>query len=433
MVSLQAINKILQTKDISLITTNALTPEYFTPYEKEITFITEHFNKYKTVPDIETFISAFPEFTPFEVSESDSYLLNSLSEEKLYRDAVPIIQKSAEILKTNSNDAVEYLVSNIKELSGHIGIHSVDIIQQAKKRFEKYQEKLKEDSNKFYITTGFRELDDVIYGWQRGEELVILFARTNQGKSWVLAKILTHAWQIGNNIGFISPEMSDNSIGYRFDTLYKHFDNQSLNFGKEVKDYETYINELSNNNHKFLVATPADFDMNITVSKLKTFIQNNNIQLLGIDGLSYMRDERCGRYDKREAELTHISEDLMSLSVELSIPIIGVVQANRDGVKLNDGNLELENIRDADGISFSASKVLALRQRVTEETLEISIKKNRTGRVGDKLLYHWRPAVGEFDFIAKDDEETAKEKIDELKERYEPEPSRASASSTSVF
>lgn len=423
MVQLQTLNKILQTKDISIITSNALTPDYFKPYEKEAQFIIEHFNKYKTVPDMETFISNFQDFTPIEVTESDSYLLNTLAEEKLYRDAVPIIKKSAEILKTNSNDAVEYLMSQMKPLSGQIGIHSVDIIQQAFHRLQKYQEKVNGEDSKFFITTGFEELDAIVHGWQRGEELIILFARTNQGKSWILTKMLTHAWQIGNNVGFISPEMSDDTIGYRFDTLYQHFDNQSLNFGKPIENYEQYIKDLTKKENKFLVATPADFDRVITVSKLRTFILNNNIQILGIDGMSYLTDERVGRYDKREAELTHISEDLMSLSVELEIPIIGVVQANRDGVTINGGNLQLENIRDADGIAFNASKVLSIRQKVDEETLELSVKKNRSGAVGDKFLYHWHPATGDFIYMPSTDDgvpqEKREEKITELKNKFE--------------
>ena len=140
--------------------------------------------------------------------------------------------------------------------------------------------------------------------------------------------------------------------------------------------------------------------------------------------MSYLSDERCTRYDKREAELTHISEDLFSLSMELKVPIIGVVQANRDGVKINGGDLGLENIRDADGISYNASKVISIRQRVDEETLELNIKKNRDGAVGGKLLYKWTPNLGDLVYLPSNDDcvsdEKRKEKIDDLKAKFEP-------------
>ena len=111
MIQLQALNRILESGDISLIVNNALDISYFEPYQNEYDFIVEHYKKYGKVPDKETFISEFPEFNFFEVTETDKYLLDTLLEDKLYRDAVPVIQTAAELLKTNSVDAVEYLMS----------------------------------------------------------------------------------------------------------------------------------------------------------------------------------------------------------------------------------------------------------------------------------------------------------------------------------
>lgn len=422
MVQIQALNKILNTKDISFISHNGLDASYFAPYEKEAQYIIDHYSKYHAVPDAETFVANFPDFSLFNVTESDSYLLSALEEEKTYADTVPVIQKAAEIMKTDANEAVNYLMEKLKK-GKRVTNTAVNIVHNAKGRLNKYIEKRDGNFEDFFITTGFPELDSAIHGFQRGEEFVVLFARPNQGKSWILTKMLTHAWQIGNNVGIISPEMSEDSIGYRFDTLYKHFDNQSLNFGKEADGYETYIEELATAKNKFIVATPSEFNNNITVSKLRNFIEENELQFLGIDGLSYLRDERASRFDKREAELTHISEDLINLSREIGIPIIGVVQANRDGVKMNGGELELENIRDADGISYSATKVLSIRQKFDEETIQLSVKKNRNGRVGDKLIYHWIPELGQFMYIPNEENKSAfdEKAVEDVKKSFETE------------
>ena len=40
--------------------------------------------------------------------------------------------------------------------------------------------------------------------------------------------MLAHSWQLGYNVGLISPEMSATKIGYRFDTLVNHFSNKNL-------------------------------------------------------------------------------------------------------------------------------------------------------------------------------------------------------------
>ena len=91
-------------------------------------------------------------------------------------------------------------------------------IQRDFEQLEEYLER-KNNSDRWFFTSGFPELDDIIHGIQRLEEFLVIVARTNQGKSWVLEKIVTHIWQLGFNVGYISPEMRASSIGFRFDTL----------------------------------------------------------------------------------------------------------------------------------------------------------------------------------------------------------------------
>ena len=302
------------------------------------------------------------------------------------------------MLKTNANDAVEYLHSQLPNLEIAATTEGIDIISQADERYQAYLDK-RESDNPWYITTGFEELDDILNGWAKGEELIVLFARTGQGKSWVLAKTLTHAWEIGNRVGYISPEMSPTKIGYRFDTLLKNFSNRNLVWGREEPGYQQYINDLKTKENPFIVATPLDFQKKVTVTKLKHFCQTNKLDILGIDGITYLTDERYKRGDNKTISLTNISEDLMALSIELGIPILVVVQSNRDGVKNADseGTPELENIRDSDGIAQNATKVIALRQ--TGAGLEFGIKKHRDGINGGKLIYYWDIDKGIFNYI----------------------------------
>ncbi len=421
MITLQILNKVIQTGDIQLITKNALTEEYFVGYEKEFNFILDHFNKYGNVPDKATILDKFNEFNLIEVTETDKYLLDTLYEEHLYYKSVEVVQKVAELLKHNSNDAVEYLHSQLPNLQIAATTEGTDIIKQADERYKIYLEKMNAE-NPWYITTGFEELDDILNGWAKGEELIVLFARTGQGKSWVLAKTLTHAWEIGNRVGYISPEMSPTKIGYRFDTLLKNFSNRNLVWGKEEPGYQQYIDDLKTKKNPFIVATPLDFQKKVTVTKLKHFCQTNKLDILGIDGITYLTDERYKRGDNKTISLTNISEDLMALSIELGIPILVVVQSNRGGVKNEDseGTPELENIRDSDGIAQNASKVIALRQ--TGAGLEFGIKKHRDGINGGKLIYYWDIDKGQFNYIPSSEDavkpEKRQKKADEIKNSF---------------
>ena len=181
MVTLQIINKILATESLDIVEKNSLTDEYFVGYEEEFNFIVDHCREYGNVPDKATFVDKFNKFNFVDVAESDDYLLNTLYEEKLYYDSVRVVQEVAERLKTDSNDAVEYLQSQIENLQIKTTKKCTDIISQADERYQTYLDKMN-GGNSWYVTTGFQELDSIINGWSKGEELAVIFARTGEGK-----------------------------------------------------------------------------------------------------------------------------------------------------------------------------------------------------------------------------------------------------------
>lgn len=427
MIQLQFLSYVLNNKDMSIVKDNNIDSNYFLEYEDEYKFVEDHYNTYKKVPDIETFMSKFPDFDLVDVSETQDYLVNTLREEYLYSKVVPVIKKSAELLKTDANEATHYLQSEMINLQPNYRTSAVDIIHSTS-RIEMFEDKSKHP-DKWYIPTGFEELDDIIGGWQKGEEFVVVYARTGNGKSWVVVKFAEHAWLMGENVGYVSPEMSADKIGYRFDTLYHHYSNRALVRGDvssvTIDDYQQYGAELARHENRFLVTTPRDFNNKVTVSKLRTFVEQNKLGMLVVDGITYLTDERYKRGDTKTTSLTNISEDLMQLSCELKIPVIVVVQSNRGGVK-EDANAtpDLEDIRDSDGISHNSTKVISLRQKGGEALL-MEIKKHRDGEFGKKLTYMWNIDEGRFEWTPGEGDDAQPERRhkrqEEIKETHSKE------------
>lgn len=740
MVQSQIINYILSKSDDSILINNQITLDFFTEYSQEINYIHDHKEQYGNIPDKETFLEKFPDFDIIEVSETERYLVDTIREEHLYSNAVPIVKKFAELLKSDSNEAAEYLRTQMQYLQPNYSIGGIDITKQSDIRYTEYTER-KDNQKAFYFDSGFKELDDIIHGIQRGEELIVLVARLGNGKclqkgtkvlmadgtlknvedvavgdyvqslgranrveylhngisngyriipklgepfvvssqhiltlkvlkefydkrtghmttcgeydlvdvtiedylkwsnhkkrraslyrpaveyaekeqtippyilgswigdgyarevticnpdeevisewreyahknglelvqrcdklsygisgenkkpntvlrafkdlgvinnkhiplnyltgsreqrlellaglldtdgyyseenlsyeitfksrelieqtaqlcrglglrvgqiqskynskynkdyyritikgnlsiiptrvkrkqsnvssntevltrftveevplieyygfqvdgdnryllwdntlthnTWCLLKMAVSVWAQRQSIGYISPEMSYNTIGYRIDTLLGHFSNTNLMHGNDEESYHMFIDELKEKENKFVVATPKDFNKKITVSKLRNFVQQYNLQALFIDGIKYLSDERGRKNDNLTTSLTNISEDLMELSVELEIPVIVVVQANRGGVSdaNEDDTPELESIRDSDGIAHNASKVISLKQKA-DGVLVMSVKKNRFGKFGSSVSYSWDIDHGVFSYISTND------------------------------
>ena len=422
-VVIQVLSRIIQTKDLSIVLENGLTVDYFVGYEQEFEYIMDHYERYNCVPDEVTIRDVFPEFRTIPVDEPNEYLLETLVH--FYR-GFSIYQACVKTVEYINNhpgqtDIVENLIRQDLDLLPILGGAKncgVQILGSCE-RFDDILQK-KDNPRGNFIKTGFDELDSEIGGWSRGEEFVVLFGRTGQGKSWILLKTLLAAAKCGNRIGLVSPEMSASSVGYRSDTISGGFSNFALKSGKiaddveELSKYDSFLKEQSNSGDFFLVASLKDFNNSVTISKLRNWVVQNKLDVLAIDGIKYIDDERRKRGDNTTTMLTNISEDLMTLSVELKIPVIVCVQSNRGGSKgtEEDGLPELENIRDSDGISHSATKVIAIRQR--DNKIEMQIKKNRDGNDGQLFVYNINLNYGKFEFESS----TIKGKVSNKRDDY---------------
>ena len=107
MIQLQLLSKVLSSGNNSIIEDNFLTRDYFTGYEEEYDFIQEHKNKYGNVPDTATFLAKFPDVELVECNETDKFLVDTIREEHLYYQSIPVVQKVAELLKSDANAAAD--------------------------------------------------------------------------------------------------------------------------------------------------------------------------------------------------------------------------------------------------------------------------------------------------------------------------------------
>lgn len=420
MVQLQILNKVINEGDIHLITDHNLDVSYFPEYEMEFRFLMDYYHKYKTIPSRETFISKFADFQVLEVRDSNEYLLETIREENLFNKSLPVMKKVSELMKTNAVEAFNFLRGKLPELVMATDGGAVDLIKDASIRATSLEERATADTPSS-ISTGLPELDKSLGGWMRGEELVTVVARTGEGKTWLLVFFMVEAWKQGYTVGIYSGEMSAEKIGYRFDTILNHYSNSQLIKGTIPKlgEYMKYIEELKGRNLKpFWVITPKDLGGRATVSQLEAFIDNYHLDILGVDQYSLMRDERGSRYADTREQLEHISTDLFELSIKKHIPIIALSQANRMGAKQEGekGTPDIDTIYGADAIGQNSTKIISFRQ--TGPGVEISIKKNRDGKRGDKFLYNWDYDNGTLQYIPSADNPADESQMSRNKEHY---------------
>ena len=406
MVDLQILNRVLEENSIRLIKDNNLTEAHFAAYCDEFKFITSHFDTYGKVPDRATIAAKFPDFEFLKCSEPDDYLIKTIQEEHLYFEAVPVIQKAATLLKTDSIEAVRYIREELQRLEKNISVSGYDIISNSIDRLKELQRR---QEKKYFVPTGFDELDRLLFGWKSGEELVTWLGRTNEGKSWVVEKCLQGCWSRGYAVGLYSGEMSRTSVAFRFDALQRNFSNSLLTAGRvNEAQYKDYLEVLKKNPTPFYVITPKDLGGPATVSQLRDFAERNSIKVLGVDQYSLMRDERARKGQQTRLDYAHISEDLFLLSDRLKIPVIAAAQANRAAMAKGEdekvGAPKIEHLAESDAVAQNSSKVISIKN--SDGILEMNVLKNRDGAKGFTLTYRWDIDSGEFTYIPSNESDT---------------------------
>ncbi|MBQ6630969.1 MAG: hypothetical protein IJH55_02405, partial [Romboutsia sp.] len=323
MIEAQVISKLLDEGNIDILLNENINSTYFITYNEEAKFIFTHYNEYKKVPTKETFLGKFTEFELTSAAEDWKYLITQLREGYMFSELAKLFNSSTSVIENNALEGYQLIKNKIAELEAIKPISSNDIIANADSRYQTYETKLN-NTNENVIKIGLDEMDDKLFGWNMGEELVTIMARTNQGKSWLLLEFLMNAWKQGKRVGLYSGEMSSEQIGYRFDALYNHFSNLNLMRAnkEEEKAYKKYIEQLKENKNCFVVITPKDLGHLATVNDIDYMIKKYNLDIVGVDQYSLMEDYRSKKGDPLRIRLGNISADLFNLSMKYKIPII---------------------------------------------------------------------------------------------------------------
>ncbi len=171
----------------------------------------------------------------------------------------------------------------------------------------------------------------------------------------------------GEKVGIYSGEMSVRQLQERIlccaKQNYTDTQEQALQF---VKDNNLFIRVL----------TQKELRRRANVTDLEEMIIREKLTMLVVDQLSLMEDESYKPGNPVRFQYGNISADLFSLSIKYGIPIILLVQSNRQGINMQNAP-EIENIAESDAVAQNATRVVSLRNE--NGILTLKIIKNRYG------------------------------------------------------
>lgn len=397
---------------------NSIDDSFFSDYQDEYNFIRNHLSNYNQVPDKLTFANQFSDFDWIEVTENPNYLVDELYRDRNKRTLAKVFNGVRDRINVGDVEgAMALFTSSSQELVASTHIDCVDIIRDTT-RYEAYLERT-QDFNKFYVKTGFPELDELIGGWDRLEEYATIVARPGVGKSWVLLRCAMAAAEQGLRAGLYSGEMSETKVGYRFDTLAGHISNSGIIHGNSelMNSYKSFLDSMSSRFSGTLkVITPKMIKHSATVTDLEAFIEKEKLDILFIDQHSLMEDQRKAKDPVTRA--ANISKDLKNLQVLKRIPIITVSQQNRSLVDDN-AVLDVSHIAQADRIGQDSTVVVFLEQK--NQVLTMHLAKSRDNGAGVKIKYAIDLDKGIFQFVPNEEDPISSEACEQLRNEFEPQ------------
>jgi replicative DNA helicase len=427
MVECQVINYMLDQGSYDIIKKYTLDETYFPGYSEEFGFIQNHYTKYQVVPDISTFMAKFPDFDLFEINESEEAMVEALKEEKAYSLIGPTLN---EINMQAAEDAIK--AANLMKEKAELILKEVnikrykpgyDIFEKAYERAQLYLARM-ELKGMLGCTSNIPKLDEVTHGWIKSD-FVALTARIQQGKSWISEYLALMPWLLQKKkVGIWSLENQKDVVGYRADTLLKHFSNDALMSGKEVlrwqdsrpvltkEDYLDYVEAAKGFGVPFVVYDNTDSASGgWDIETIFDVAVEQGYDLIVIDQLSLLAVKP--KVKSIREGYVHTTRYIRAGVNQVDFPVILNCQSGREAAKMamkdKEATPELFQIAESDSVGQDATKVISLLN--LDGLLKMSLKKNTMGRSGIDVILKWDIDHGELEPLHLEDDDPNPENV----------------------
>jgi hypothetical protein len=193
------------------------------------------------------------------------------------------------------------------------------------------------------------------------DDYIVLYGRPKSFKSWVLSYIIAWTFNMGKRSIIYTKEMTPENIFRRVIACIAQLNYEGLRMGKLMPQEKRalyaareFMRALQATNNVYCLSgkdAPAGGD---TVPWLRAKAEKFKPDYIFVDGMYLMSDVRKSR--KENERVKSISRDLSDLRLDLKIPIIVTIQANRDAAKNQDANLD--EIAFSDALSQDATCIM---------------------------------------------------------------------------
>lgn len=313
----------------------------------------------------------------FDEENIDSYIDYVLSQ---YSKGM-IIDYATKLKRT---DYIRYdeIKDGIEKITTQINSTTDQDIQSAKEVITEMQ--AKQETICRLVPFGIPYFD--LYGGLESTDYVILAARPSDGKTTSAFNLMGE--DVVNKIkpGFFTTETNNQKVMSTMACLFAGVEEikyRTNNMTIPERDKLSKAFSMLNETEIYLDGTPRLY-LNSLKKKARKMVKKYGVQKIYIDYLQRIRHQDRKLNGKYEI-ITHISEELKALAVELEVPIICLAQLNRNNEKENR-EPKKSDLRGSGDIEQDADIIILLHHQVIRDDGTVLVKnivdKYRNGPQG---------------------------------------------------
>ena len=308
-------------------------------------FIKEHSDKHKTMPD-RTQIAATTGIKLAPVPDLNEghfdWFMGEFEAFTRRQELERAILKSADLLEKGEFEPVEKLIKDAVQISLTKDM-GTDYFADPKARIEKYF------NSGGQVSTGWPQLDRLLYGGFSRGELNIFAGGSGSGKSLVMMNIALNWLQQGLSGVYITLELSEELTSLRTDAMLTNMSTKDIRRDMDTTELKVKLVAKKSGNYQ-VKGLPAQSNINDIRAYLKEYqIQTGKrVDFVMIDYLDLLMpvSAKVSPNDLFVKD-KYVSEELRNLAKELGVLMVTASQLNRSAVE----EVEFDHSHISGGIS----------------------------------------------------------------------------------
>ena len=309
-----------------------------------VKFLISYSNEYQTMPTVEQIKAETGQVVELlkDIEQHSEWFIDEFETFCRHKAIERAIVNSADLLEEGRYGEVETTIKDAVQI-GLTRSLGTDYFDDPRKRLQHLKD------NNGQITTGWKDLDDKLYGGINRGEVTIFAGGSGSGKSLFIQNLCLNWVQMGLNVVYVTLELSEELSAMRIDAMVT--DRSTRRIFKELDDVELQVRTVGKKSGMLrLKYMPSGSTINDIRSYLKELqiVTGQIVDCVCIDYLDLMipitKKVAPGDLFIKDK---YVTEEMRNFSMETQTVLVTASQLNRSAVE----EIEFDHSHIAGGIS----------------------------------------------------------------------------------